>query len=139
MMAGSDERSVREDFGAYYGSRQGDIYADMERAVIGGDWGANGYTTIEEADEFGRALGLTRGVRLLDIGSGRGWPGLYLASATGCDVIATDLPIEGLVTGRTRAMQSACSGHAQFVVASVNALPFRAASFDAVVHTDVFC
>ena len=27
--------------------------------------------------------------RLLDVGSGRGWPGLYLAGRTGCRVVLT--------------------------------------------------
>ena len=138
-MVSSDERAVREDFGAYYDAHHGDVYAAMEEAVIGGDWGANGYTTMTEADELGRALALRPGVRLLDVGAGHGWPGLYLASATGCDVVATDVPIEGLRAGRGRVQELPMLGTAQFVVASANAPPFGRGSFDAVVHTDVFC
>ena len=138
-MVGSYERAVREDFGAYYRTHRGDVYSAMERAVIGGDWGANGYTTMAEADELGRALGLGPSVRLLDVGSGGGWPGLYLASVSGCDVVAADVPIDGLTAGRDRVQQLRVSGGAEFVVASAEALPFRVGSFDAAVHTDVFC
>jgi hypothetical protein len=42
-----------------------------------------------------RELHLSAADRLLDLGSGRGWPGLYLAARTGCAVVLTDLPLEG--------------------------------------------
>lgn len=49
----------------------GEVAARMERLVIGADFGADGYTTAEQAEELARRLGL----RLLDVGSGKGGPG----------------------------------------------------------------
>ena len=37
-------------------------------------------------------LGLGPGRRLLDVGGGQGWPGLYLARQTGCTVVRTPVP-----------------------------------------------
>jgi hypothetical protein len=66
----------------------------IEQAVIGGDWGANGYTTIGQADRLATELGLEPESVLADIGCGRGWPGLYLAARTGCQVVLSDVPKE---------------------------------------------
>jgi cyclopropane fatty-acyl-phospholipid synthase-like methyltransferase len=107
--------------------------------VIGGDWGANGYTTMAQADLLGDTLGLASGVRLLDLGAGRGWPGLYLAVRSGCDLVLSDVPFEGLRLALARAAAERANGRAAAVASSARALPFRPGTFDAVVHTDVLC
>ena len=111
----------------------------IEQGAIGASWGANGYTTVEQADELGRRLDLGPGRVLLDVGTGRGWPGLYLAARTGCSLVGTDLPFEALKVALRRARFEGVDGRVSFVVASANDLPFRRCSFDAVVHTDVLC
>jgi 2-polyprenyl-3-methyl-5-hydroxy-6-metoxy-1,4-benzoquinol methylase len=68
-----------------------------------GDFGANGYTTLAQADLIAERLRLRDGGPLLDVGSGQGWPGLYLAKVRRCSVVLTDLPEEGLRTARRRA------------------------------------
>ena len=90
------EHETRERFAGRYRVAPAEVFRRIELAVIGGDWGANGYTTMAQADTLARELGLRPGVRLLDLGAGRGWPGLYLAAGTGCQVVLADVPIEGL-------------------------------------------
>jgi len=41
---------------------------------------------------------------LLDVGTGRGWPALYLAQRSGCSVVGTDLPLAALNKARRRAV-----------------------------------
>lgn len=101
--------------------------------------GANGYTTRAQAEELGRRLRLAPGRVLLDVGTGRGWPGLYLATTTGCAVVGTDMPIGALAGAAQRARTERVDTRAAFVAASGAAQPFRPRSFDAVVHTDVLC
>jgi hypothetical protein len=67
----------------------------VERLVIGADYGADGYTTVDQADQLARLLELRPGVRLLELGSGSGWPGLHLAT-TGCAIVLTDAPGHGV-------------------------------------------
>jgi methylase of polypeptide subunit release factors len=138
-MTSSDERTARAGFGERYAIPTGDVNARIEQDVIGAAWGANGYTTVDQADELGRRLELGPRTRLLDVGSGRGWPGLYLARQTGCDVVATDLPVEGLLVARKRAHREGFGEQVSFTVAGGAELPFRPQSFDAIVHTDVLC
>lgn len=136
-MSATYEREALIEFRERYAESPTEATRAVERIVIGSDWGANGYTTRDQAEHLGHLLDLRAGRRLLDVGSGRGWPGLYLAATTGADVVLTDLPIEGLRLAIQRAEQEQLP--ASGIVASGSALPFRPASFDAIVHTDVLC
>ena len=138
MSPSKDEADAREHFAERYADEHGDVLDRIELKVIGAVWGANGFTTRAQADLLVERLRLEAGQRLLDIGAGRGWPGLYLAQKSGCDVVLSDLPVEGLVVAqdRARAEEIACLGA---VAGSARSVPFRSHSFDALVHTDVLC
>jgi ubiquinone/menaquinone biosynthesis C-methylase UbiE len=118
-----------------YGLPGSEASAAVERRVIGASYGTNGYTTLGQARSLAKTLRLGTGVRLLDIGAGRGWPGLYLSQASGCQAVLADVPMPGLRTAIARSDDlglpsvSICRG-------SGTHLPFRAHAFDAVVHTD---
>lgn len=133
------DQEIARHFTERYRIGPAEVSRQIELAVIGGDWGANGYTTMAQAGLLARKLGLRPGVRLLDLGAGRGWPGLYLAAATGCQAVLADVPIEGLRAAAARARRERLAGRAGQVAASARALPFAAAAFDAIVHTDVLC
>jgi ubiquinone/menaquinone biosynthesis C-methylase UbiE len=136
-MVTREERATRQRFTDRYGQAPSDVTDQIERTVIGAAWGANGYTTVRQADLLGELLDLRPGTRLLDIGAGRGWPGLYLAARTACRVVLTDVPIEGLRLAAARAETEAITERVATVAATARALPFQAGSFDAVVQTDV--
>src|SRR6266545_4535365 len=114
----TDELQARALFEQRYGIAAAPLLREIERRVIGGDWGANSYTTIAQADQLATGLELSAADRLLDIGTGRGWPGLYLAA---------------------RARAEALAARSSVLVAAASALPFHANSFDAIIHTDVLC
>jgi 2-polyprenyl-3-methyl-5-hydroxy-6-metoxy-1,4-benzoquinol methylase len=134
-----DEQQARALFQQRYGNRPSPTARQIEQRVIGGDWGANGFTTMAQADTLADGLGLSAGDRLLDLGSGRGWPGLYLAARTGCRVVLADLPVEGLRVAAARAAEEGLAAGVGVVAAAASGLPFRAGSFDALIHTDVLC
>jgi ubiquinone/menaquinone biosynthesis C-methylase UbiE len=138
-MTQRDERWALDNFSQRYRTAMDGAAAEVEQQVIGVVWGANGYTTREQADVLGERLALSTTSRLLDLGAGRGWPGLYLANRYGCHVVLIDLPREGLAIAMTSARERGLDAHAAAVMASARDLPLRAASFDAVVHTDVLC
>jgi cyclopropane fatty-acyl-phospholipid synthase-like methyltransferase len=138
-MASARERDVAECFAKRYEAVQPEVAGDIEIEVLGGDLGANGYTTITQADRLAQEVALGPGARLLDLGAGRGWPGLYLAATTGCQVVLVDVPLAGLEAAMQRAEREGLSRRAVAVVASARSLPFSPTSFDSIVHTDVMC
>jgi len=68
-----------------------------------------------------------------------GWPGLYLAQVTECDVVLTDVPVVGLQIALERAAADGFEARCRAVVADGAKLPFRESSFDALSHSDVLC
>jgi SAM-dependent methyltransferase len=139
IVTGRDEAQARALFQERYRNTPSLLTRQIEQRVIGGDCGANGFTTMAQADTLARELHLSAADRLLDLGSGRGWPGLYLAARTGCRVVLTDLPLEGLRVAANRAASEALAARTGVVAAAASGLPFRAGSFDVIIHTDVLC
>jgi SAM-dependent methyltransferase len=112
---------------------------DLERSVLGCDYGGTSWTTRREAGRIAELLELRPGVRLLDVGAGSGWPGLYLAQLTGCDVVLADLPVVGLQIALERAVADGIDDRCKAVVADGAKLPFGENSFEALSHADVLC
>lgn len=107
-----------------------------EAEVIGADYGAASYTTVDQADQMAVFLGLGPGVLLLDVGSGAGWPGNYLAASTGCRAVLIDPAPEGMALALERARHDEIDTLA--AVATGASLPFPGDSFDAVTSSDAF-
>jgi cyclopropane fatty-acyl-phospholipid synthase-like methyltransferase len=115
------------------------VAREVELRTLGSDFGANGYATLAQVDELAGTLELGPGRWLLDVGCGQGWPGLYLARRTGCTVVSTDVPLEGLATAARRVTEDGLAGRAWPLAARGQMLPLRPATFDAAIHTDVLC
>ncbi len=111
----------------------------VERAVCGCDYGGTSWATRDEVNQIAVALELAPGVGLLEVGAGSGWPALYLAGLSGCDVTLVDLPLEGIRTAIGRAAVDGLPGTCLAVVADAAHLPFRDDYFDVINHSDVLC
>ncbi len=134
------EQALIERFSnTYQRLTQSEIMLGIERAVCGCDYGCTSWTTLDETREVSNKLGLAPGVRLLDIGSGSGWPGLYLAQESGCDAVLTDMPLEGLRVAKQRAETDGLAEKCLSALADGAALPFKNGWFDAIYHSDVLC
>ena len=132
-----EEVERRELYDARHSLAGADASLVVEAEAVGTDYGNAGFTTKAQADLIAELLDLRSGERLLDVGSGAGWPGLYLARRSGCRVVVSDLSPAGMVQARRRAIADGTS--ADTVVASARQLPFRPEQFDAIVHTDLLC
>jgi len=133
------ERAQRERMAVFYERARSPVMQDIERRVCGCDYGASSWTTRAEADALSELLGLKPGDQLLDVGAGSGWPGLYMASQRGCDVILVDLPLAGLRIASERSLLECNGGRCSVTVADAAQLPFGLATFDALSHSDLLC
>lgn len=139
MARTAEEVAATAHFSRSYALGRSEVIRSIERSVCGCDYGGTSWTTRDEAEQVVSMLQLQAGQRLLDVGAGAGWPGLYLAGRMGCDVTLTDLPLEGLRIARERAAAEPLCGTCWVVLADGAALPFRDGAFDAVYHSDVLC
>ncbi len=133
------ERAQTDRFAAMYLRSQAPVMRAIERRVCGCGYGGNSWTTRAEAEGLAAHLGLRPGVRLLDLGAGSGWPGLYMSKQTGCDVVLADLPLEGMRMAAARAADDVMSRRSWATVADAAELPFQNESFDAISHSDLLC
>jgi protein-L-isoaspartate O-methyltransferase len=135
--ATTDEERTIERFRPRYGRARVNADRAVERAAIGANVGANGYTTIAQADRMTRLLQLGPGMRLLDVGCGRGYPGLYMAAASRCSVVVPTCRPPACEraqrAARQRLRRRAASWHKRVALA----VPCR--ELDAIVHADVLC
>lgn len=133
------ERAKLDDFESIYRQGQLPVLQALERRICGCTYGATSWATRHEADRIAAALELGPAVRLLEIGAGSGWPGLYLTTTSGCSTTATDLPFSGLQIALGRAARDGIAGRFRAVLADAEQLPFPDASFEAVNQSDVLC
>jgi SAM-dependent methyltransferase len=112
---------------------------DIERSVLGCDYGGTSWTTARQAQAMAAAIELATDGTLLEIGAGAGWPGLYFAKLTGRQVVLLDLPLNALHKAGRRASADGSSSQIGLVAASGAALPFADDTFPAISHSDVLC
>lgn len=130
---GRRRRSLSEKYEAFASPQ-----AERLRSDVLGTGVVNGYTTLAQAGEIARALSLSEGDRLLDLGGGRGWPGSHVAGYAGCGLVVCDLPMSALLDA-AESLDRARLPAAAVVRADGRRLPFADGSFDGVCHTDVLC
>ena len=86
----------RCDFAVTYERSRLPAVRELERNVLGCDYGGTSWTTRAQADHIAESLELRPGMQLLEVGAGSGWPGLLLGSMTGCNVTLLDMPLNAL-------------------------------------------
>ena len=139
MLRSAAEEELRAQFGLSYQRNQSPVMQRIERAVCGCDYGGTSWATRLEVDDISKKLALRPGQQLMDLGAGSGWPGLYLAALSDCDVTLVDLPAEGLAIAAARARADRLPGVCSVAVADGRALPCGDKCFDAITHSDVLC
>jgi ubiquinone/menaquinone biosynthesis C-methylase UbiE len=72
------------------------------------------YVSVTELRRFARELQAARGGCLVDVGCGRGGPGLWLAAMTGARLVGVDVDEPSLAAARRRADQAQMIGRASF-------------------------
>ena len=116
-----------------------DTWAELEKKAFGQAVGLNGYTILAEAEELAYLSEAKVAGPVLDLGTGRGWPGWLIAERAERNLVAIDVPMAGLQHAREAFAARDLSLRTQVIASDGMALPFASETFSSVVHTDVFC
>ncbi len=134
-----DVVDVCAEFARSYELGRSPVIRALDCCVLGRDYAATSWTTGQEAERVAGLLQLRPRMRLLDVGAGSGWPGLFIAQKTGCDVVLADIPLAGLRIAVERATADGLGQRCCTVAADGARLPFNDGAFDAISHSDVLC
>lgn len=88
---------------------------------------------------LGEQLGLTPGVRVLDVASGKGESAIFLAKQFGCGVVGVDFGLQNVLEANSRATAAQMGHLVSFAQGDAERLDFENADFDAVVCECAFC
>lgn len=77
------------------------------------------------------------GQTIIDLGCGRGGPGLWVARETGASLVGVDLSPVAVEHAFQRAKEFGVEGRARFETGNLTALQFASAAFDAAMSVDV--
>jgi SAM-dependent methyltransferase len=88
--------------------------------------------------QVAQALGLSPGQMLVDLGCGRGGPGLWLAREADVSLVGVDFSAVGVDQAAHRAALFGLAGRARFVVGDLTRTGLPPASADAAVSIDAF-
>lgn len=124
-----DPASVKQCCAAAYDS-------DAVRTLLGGSFHPG---RLKLTERLGEILDLTPRSRLLDVAAGRGASAIFLAERFGCEVVGIDYSRKNVEAANEAAGAKGLDGKVAFQWADAEALPFRDASFDAVICECAFC
>jgi SAM-dependent methyltransferase len=94
------------------------------------------YVSVTELRRFAQELQPARGQCLVDVGCGRGGPGLWVAAVTGARLIGIDVDGGALAAARHRAGQAQMTSQARFRTGSFSGTGLPDASAQAVMSID---
>lgn len=116
------------------------VMARVWAAVLGDEYPAElapySWITRSELAVFVREVRVSAGDLLVDVGSGRGGPGLWVASRTGADHLAVDVAESGLAAVRETAGRLGVERRSRTALGSFEDLPLDDSSADAVMSVD---
>lgn len=115
---------------------QDEVWAD----VYGDEYPAGleiySFTTRSELRRIAESLALPREGTLVDIGCGRGGPGLWVAGATGAALLGIDIAASALVAARAQAVRLRLADRAEFRLGSFEATALPDDFADAIMSVD---
>src|SRR5450631_447519 len=106
----------------------GDEYPDEVRPYS--------YITRSELAQFVEEMNVDSHSMVLDIGCGRGGPGLWVAAMTGSSIIGVDISTSALSSAKGRAAELGLAARAKYVLGDFASIPVPSGSAEALMSVD---
>ncbi|MFD8816452.1 class I SAM-dependent methyltransferase [Streptomyces sp. NPDC059627] len=142
MCAAERRPSTREDRYRSVLANQGrgstlqSIYQDVYGADYPSEAEPFGFVTLSDLRLLAEILAQSHTTHLLDVGCGRGGPGLWIARALDVPLVGVDIIPEAVAAAAERAAGFGMASRAGFYVASATDTGLPAAGFDGAVSVD---
>jgi len=94
------------------------------------------HVTRKELARFCVDVAVDDKAQLVDVGCGRGGPGLWVAAHTGARLTGVDIAASALKASENRARSLGLAGRSRYLLGSFDALPLESSSVDAVMSDD---
>lgn len=114
---------------------------DISREVYGEDYpeeaNPDSYITITDLRTISNNLNVGPGKTFIDLGCGRGGPGLWIARETGANYVGIDIVESAIEEAKRRIKDYKIKGNFDFRVGNIHSLNFPAKSFDGAISIEV--
>lgn len=135
--------SVRDwptEFNDEFSSPPSAVQRRAWREVFGPEYPAGvepySYVSVTELHRFAEELRIGADDRFLDVGCGRGGPGLWVAAKTGARLLGLDVADSALIAARSRAAELDLGSRADYRVGSFEDTGLEVAAVDAIMSVD---
>jgi SAM-dependent methyltransferase len=129
-----------EEFNETFSSSPSTVQGRVWREVFGEEYPEGvepySYVSVTELHRFAEALRIGGDDRLIDVGCGRGGPGLWVAAKTGARVVGLDVADSALVAARSRAAELGLGGKAEYRLGSFEDTSLEDGAADAIMSVD---
>jgi SAM-dependent methyltransferase len=136
----TEPRDWRAIFDEVFQGATSPLHHRVWRAALGDEYPEEldpySYISRTELDRIRRELRVAAGDTMADLGCGRGGPGLWLAAATGADLVGVDISPAAVEAATAHASALGLADRARYQVGTFAQTGLGTASVDAVVSVD---
>lgn len=115
---------------------QARVWAEVYGAEYPAELEPYSYVTRTELAAFVDHLGLASGEPLIDVGCGRGGPGLWVAATSGASLLGVDISPTAVADATQRAIALGLTDRARFLVGTFDAIPSEPAAAAGLMSID---
>jgi len=133
--------NLKNLFELAFKKERSESFRDIFREVYGNDYpeeaNPDSFVTITDLLTISKNLNVGPGKTIIDLGCGRGGPGLWIARETEANYVGIDLSENAIKQANQRKIDFKLNGTAEFQVGNIYSLNFPANSFDGATSIDV--
>jgi SAM-dependent methyltransferase len=129
-------RAFSDEFAVAESAVEARVWSEVLGAEYPAELAPYSFTTRTELARIAAEVHVGPDELLVDVGSGRGGPGLWVAASTGARYLAVDIAFAGLAEVERRAAHLGLSDRVQVAQGSFAALPIPDSQADAVMSID---
>ncbi len=136
------ENRAKKEFNFLYGLKNSQSYLDICRKVYGDDFpeevSPNSFVTMTDLRNIVRYLNVGQGDTFIDVGCGRGGPGLWIAREKDSNYMGIDISESAVEKASQRAINLGLKDKACFQIGDICETNFPDNFFDGAISIDTF-